>query len=84
MLIGLSVMACTGLVIFALEDGTYASALIAVAVQLAASPIHWLLGRAFNSRKTPQGREWHNTHMFQAWLPVPAATSPQRQVPARR
>jgi hypothetical protein len=53
-----SIIACSVLVIMAAEDGTYGRALVAVAIQLAAVPVHWLLGCALNSRRTPKGRSW--------------------------
>ena len=66
MLIGMSVIVCTVLLMIAAEQQTYAGVLLALGIQLGASPVHWYLGRALNSRRTPQGREWHNTHMFSA------------------
>jgi hypothetical protein len=60
----LGVFAVAAVVTYAVvaERGGFAPGIAAALVLLASGVVNWLLGRALNSRRTPEGREWHDTH----------------------
>jgi hypothetical protein len=52
------------------------SLLIGAGVLALLVPIHWLLGWALNSKRTPSGRHWHNQHTFED-MPIQYMSIPQ-------
>lgn len=44
------------------RDDVWVSSLVMAGVMVLLAPLHWLLGLALNSERTPSGRRWHDRH----------------------
>ncbi|HEY9524490.1 MAG TPA: hypothetical protein VIR33_14715, partial [Thermopolyspora sp.] len=45
-------------------DDIRAATLAGAGVMVLLAPLHWLLGLALNSERTPSGRRWHDRHTY--------------------
>jgi hypothetical protein len=45
-------------------DDVQSAILVGAGVMVLLAPLHWLLGLALNSERTPSGRRWHDRHTY--------------------